>query len=37
MSFQLVPKSVSVSETKRRNDRYIAFFSLKLVKLRSNT
>jgi len=37
MSFRLVPKSVTLNDLERRNGRYIAFFSLNLVNVRSNT
>jgi len=31
MRFRLVPKSVTLYDLERRNDRYLAFFSLNLV------
>ena len=33
MGFRLVPKSVTLDDLERRNDRYIAFFSPNLVPL----
>jgi len=37
MGFPLVPKSVTLNNFERRNDRYIAFFSPNSVALRSIT
>ena len=33
MGFQLVPKSVTLNDLERRNDRYLAFFSRNSVAL----
>ena len=33
MGFRLVPKSVTLNDLERRNDRYLAFFSPNLVAL----
>jgi len=36
MGFRLVPKSVTLNDLERRNDRYLAFFSPNSVALRAN-
>ena len=36
MGFRLVPKSVTLNDLERRNDRYLAFFSPILVALRAD-
>ena len=36
MSFRLVPKSVTLNDLERRNDRYLAFFSRNSVALEAD-
>ena len=36
MGFRLVPKSVTLNDLERRNDRYLAFFSPNSVALRAD-
>ena len=36
MGFRLVPKSVTLNDLERRNDRYVAFFSPNSVVLRAD-
>ena len=36
MGFRLVPKSVTLNDLERRNDRYLAFFSANSVALRAD-
>ena len=36
MGFRLVPKSVTLNDLERRNDRYLAFFSRNSVALRAD-